>query len=194
MRRDAGRLDWAAVAALAASVTTVVAIVTAVMIFSQARQDAQHVRFNATLESLWRLVDQWNSADMTTARSGAATALLADQPNHDVDDVLDFFDEISFLLSRGALDEEMVWYEFYRPMANYWFASQDHVRQVQRNDPTTWEQIGRTVTRLVAIEARRRSRTSDDLVPSRAQIREFLTAEIGNAECEEETEARRMPL
>jgi len=194
MRRDAGRLDWAAVAALAASVTTVVAIVTAVMIFSQARQDAQHARFNATLESLWRLVDQWNSADMTTARSGAATALLADQPNHDVDDVLDFFDEISFLLSRGALDEEMVWYEFYRPMANYWFASQDHVRQVQRNDPTTWEQIGRTVTRLVAIEARRRSRTSDDLVPSRAQIREFLTAEIGNAECEEETEARRMPL
>jgi hypothetical protein len=190
-----GSVDWSALAALAACVTAVAAMVVTITTVSQVRQETQRVLFNAGLDSLWHFDAQWNSDEMMDARSAAAAALLDGRPSHDIDEVLDFFDQVALLLKRGALDEELVSYEFYWPMANYWFASQEYIRQVQRDAPAAWEQLAGAVPRLAAIEAQRRKHTSEASVPTRAQIAEFLAAEAQNGECaEDETETRKTPL
>jgi PAS domain-containing protein len=194
-RSQKGGVDWSAVAALAACVTAVAAMVVTVTTVSRVRQEAQRVLFNSSLDALWHFDEQWNSDGMIDARSAAAAALLDGRPSHDIDEVLDFFDQIALLLRRGALDEQMVCYEFYWPMANYWFASQEYIRQVQRDAPAAWEELSGTLPRLTAIEVRRRKRTAEESVPTKAQISEFLAAEVRNGECaEDETETRRTPL
>lgn len=182
-------------AALAACVTAVAAMVVAVAVVSQVRRETERVLFNTGLDSLWHFDAQWNSDGMMDARSAAAAALLDGKPSHDIDDVLDFFDQLALLLNRGALDEEMVGYEFYWPMANYWFASQEYIRQVRRDAPATWERLAAVVARLTTIESRRRRQTAEAVVPSKQQIGEFLAAEVRSGECEEDdAETRKTPL
>jgi hypothetical protein len=183
------------VAAMAASVSALAALALAFASFRELRQDRRTAQVNLALQSLWRLADEWGSDDMLDARSEAAASLLADQPSRDVDDVLNFFDEVAVLLDRGMLDEELVWYEFYWPMANYWFASQDHVRQAQKTNPAAWLQLSRLVPRLVEVEKRRHSGTADEAVPTKTQMREFLQAEADSSDRDEdEADVRRTPL
>ena len=194
-RNQDGGVNWSALAALAACVTAVAAIGVVVTTVSQVRQETQRVLFNSGLDSLWHFDAQWSSDGMMDARSAAAAALLDGRPSHDIDDVLDFFDQIALLLNRGALDDEMVCYEFYWPMANYWFASQEYVRQVQHEAPGAWEQLAGVLPRLTAIEARRRKRTAEAAIPTKAQIGEFLAAEVRNGECaDDDSETRKTPL
>jgi predicted membrane-bound mannosyltransferase len=194
-RQQRGSVNWSAVAALAACATAVAAMVVAVASVSQVRQETQRVLFNTGLDSLWHFDAQWDSDGMLDARSAAAAALLDGRPSHDVDDVLDFFDQIALLLTRGVLDEEMVCYEFYWPMANYWAASQEYVHQVQRDAPGAWQQLAAVMPRLTTIEARRRQRPPAAAVPTRAQIGAFLTAETHNSECtDEDDDTRKTPL
>lgn len=196
LRRAIRRVNWAALAAVAASVTALVALATAVMIFREVRNDTQRILFNTALDSIWRFDTQWNSDDMADARNAAAASLLAGQPGRDVEVVLDFFDQIALLANRQALDDEMVWYQFYWPMANYWRASQSYAHDMARDDPLRWEQLGIVMPRLVAIEARRRKHSLDDALPTAAQVKDFLTAESEGGTCEddEDADARKMPL
>jgi hypothetical protein len=196
-RRDLsrGRIDAAVLLALAAMVTALAAVVMAVVMFRAVREDAQHARFSAGLESLWRLRAEWNSDDMLDARTHAAAALLASAPTADVSEVLDFFDELALLVQRGIVDEDMVWFEFYWPMANYWFASQEYVHQTQRDTPGAWAEMGSVMPRLLAIEARRKKRSATAAVPSPREIHDFLTDETEESQCtEDEGETRRTPL
>ena len=194
MSRTAGKVDWTALMALAAAIAALAAVATTVVIVHDVREDAARGRFNAGLESLWHLTTEWNSDEMTDARSHAAAALLAAKPTADVNEVLDFFDEVALLLQRGALDEEMVWHEFYWPLANYWFASQEYIRQVQRDDPAAWTDLGMAVQRLVAVEARRKRQSTGAAVPSMKEMRDFLTDETGADECTDDEEVRKTPL
>ena len=183
-------------AALAASLTALIALATAVMVFWQVRTDTQRIVFNGALDSLWHFETQWNSDDMADTRRAAAASLLDGQPNRDVEVVLDFFDQMALLVNRGALDEEMVWYQFYWPMASYWFASQGYVHKLGHDDPTRWEQLNSEMPRLVASEARRHTRSAEQAVPTSAQIKDFLTTESEGGECEDDqdTDARKTPL
>ena len=199
--RRGRRVDWNAVAAVMATFTATAALVTAIAVLSYVRsiprQPApQPAGLAASLESLWRLRDEWNSDDMGALRSNAAAALLDHQPNGDVDDVLFFFDEIGFLWQRGALDDELIWYEFYWPMANYWKASEDHIRELRNDDPSRLAALDGLMQRLVTIEARQRKKAAADAVPTAAQVRDFLNSEVADDPCmedDDEEAVRRMP-
>jgi hypothetical protein len=195
-RNATGSVNWTALTALAASLTALIALATAVVIFRQVREDSQRMLFNTALDSIWRFDTQWNSDAMADARSAAAASLLAGQPGHDVETVLDFFDQVALLANRQALDDEMVWYQFYWPMANYWRASQDYVGELARDDPLRWEQLTTVMPRLAAIEAHRRKHDAEAAVPTPAQLKDFLTAESEGGECEEDEEdgAHKVPL
>ena len=80
-----GNVNWTVLAALAASVTALAAVVTAVMIFWYVRQETQRVLLHTALDSLWHLDAEWNSDDMLDARSAAAAALLEGRPAPDID-------------------------------------------------------------------------------------------------------------
>ena len=109
-------------------------------------------------------------------------------------DVLFFFDEIAFLWKRGALDEELIWYEFYWPMANYWSAGQERVRSLRSDDAHRLEALAELMKRLVVIEMRQRKKTEAEAVPTGTQVRDFLNAEVQGDPCvEDDDEGKRMP-
>ena len=196
LRTQRGEVDWGAVAALAATVTALAGIVIALSAVSQMRSVERENRFVAGLDALWRLDGDWHTPEMGDIRSQAAGALLSAQSSDDIATVLDFFDEVAFLLDRGVLDEDMVWYRFYQPMTDYWFASKDFVRQMRKQDASMWAHLDRIIDRLLAQQARRRNRAMDDVKPSKAQIRDFLNSELGQGQCieEEDMDARKVPL
>jgi len=190
-----GSVNWTALAAVASSLTALVALGTAVLVFRHVREDSQRILFSTALESLWRLDEQWNSDAMLDARGAAAQSLLDGRPSRDVDAVLDFFDRVALLERRGALDAEMVWYQFYWPMASYWVASHDYIHQAQQTDVTVWQELDALVPRLEAIEARHRKRAADQVLPTPAQLRDFLGDESQEDECTEDDDGtRKTPL
>lgn len=193
-RRDAGKIDPAAVASLAAALAACVALVTLGVVSWHVRQDNQRMALTLGVESLWHLTDQWNSSAMLGIRSAAAAGLLSRQPTRDVDEVLNFFDEIVLLLNRGALDEELTAHYFYWPSANYWRASREYVQDLQRDDPSAWKEAGTLVNRLAAIEARRSNRPVAAMLPSNEQVQRFLLDEQGTDECSEDSDAQKTPL
>jgi len=192
-RGQTGRVQWVAVLALAALGVAVAAMITAVAVVVQVRRQSELSRFNAGLASLWQLRSEWNGDDMLDVRAGAAEALLDGRGGDDVDAVLDFFDEVAFLMRRGAVDTELVWYQFYWPMVHYWAAARDYAGEARKTDPTAWEQLDAAMPVLLAIEAQRRGRSSAEVLPDRAAIRAFLQDEVGDASCSED-DARRTPL
>lgn len=197
MHRDSqGSINWSAVAALAASLAAVLALGTTLLVVRTVRQDSQRILYSTALDALWRLDEQWNSEGMGEARGAAATALLDGHPTQDVDAVLDFFDHVALLVQRGALDEEMVWYQFYWPMANYWTASREYIRAAQHDDVTMWQDLDTLMPRLVSIEAQRHRRRNDEVLPTAAQVRDFLTDESEGDECteDEDPKTRKLPL
>jgi hypothetical protein len=190
-----GSINWTALTALAATVAALAALATAAAVYRQVRSEGQRAQMRAGLESLWHFAAEWDDAGMVDARSQAAAALLAGRPAREVDSVLDFFDEIALLVNRGVLDEELVWYEFYWPMANYWLASQEYVDRTRAADPGAWAELGQVMPRLTTTEAGRRKRSSGTVEPTRAQVRDFLESEVGQSECEpEDDEAQMTPL
>lgn len=190
--------DWTAVTAVLSGLTALASIVIAVAtlsyVGSTARISGSSADLGTSLTSLWRLRDEWDSQDMASLRTNAAAALLDHQPNGDVDDILFFLDEIAFLWKRGALDEQLIWYEFYWPMANYWAASQDRVRTLRDGDPSRLRPLAELMQQLLIIEMRERNKTEAEAVPSGTQIHDFLTAEIEGDPCmEDDDELRRFP-
>lgn len=192
---ERGSINWNALTALAALVTAAAAVAMCLVLTVAMRSDVQRTRSATALDTLWRLDADWNSPEMLDARSEAASALLAGRSVREVETVLDFLDEIALLLQRGAVDEELVWYEFYRPMANYWYASQKYVAKQRDDGAAAWEQLTVVMPRLLNVESSRRNRSADDAVPTMGQIRAFLNTEIDSGACEEnrEAELRRMP-
>jgi hypothetical protein len=167
-----------------------------VRVYREIGSERGDTRFAVALDSMWRLADEWGSPEMAAARSGAAASLLAGRASDDIDAVLRFLDRIAFLAHRGAFDEELIWHEFYWPLANYWFATADYRQHLRPDETTRWGGLDGLVNRLLAVEARHRHRSADDAAPSKAQMREFLLGEVSAGECTDngDTEVGRTPL
>lgn len=182
-RKRAGTMDLALIASLLAGIAALAAVATAGLVAWQIREQARAAHAAAGLESLWHVDEQWNAPAMLDVRSAAASALLARKPTVDVNTVLDFFDELVLLMDRGALDEELTALQFYWPLANYWAASAEYVRQVQRDEPDAWEKVAGLLKRLASVEAHRRERPLTEVLPSPDQVHQFLLDEQGSDEC-----------
>lgn len=182
--------------ALVATLAALGAVAAVAIVVLELRQHEQRDSLRAALEVLTHLDVEWSSEEMSKSRGAAASALLQARPSHDVDDILDFFDQVAYLVQRGALDTETVWYRFYWPMANYWFASQDYVAKVRQEDPDTWNNLDPVMAELTAIELQRRKHTSADGKPTAEQSRRFFNDEIDAGQCSDDADAdaRRTPL
>ena len=192
-----GAVDWSAVAALAACATAVAALIVALVVVTQMRQDAARVQFNTGLDSLWHFDAQWNSDGMLDARSAAAAALLDGRPTHDIDDVLDFFDQ------TGAAHEPRRARCRHGLLRVLLADGQLLVRQSGVRSPSAARRRRRVGTARhdrappAEIEQRRRKRTSTAPVPTKAQIGDFLRAEVRSGECvddDADADAQKVPL
>lgn len=150
------------------------------MVLELHRPTSRIVRFfqnsDTIVETMLRLDEAWQS--LSSTRRYAAKQLLDKTPAAELERVLDFFDTIGLLVRREVLDEEFAWHTFYWPAGNYWSASHDYVRMVQREEGgATWQDLHHLIPRLQAIEARKSSCPQAEIFPSKEQTETFLNDE-----------------
>jgi hypothetical protein len=108
---------------------------------------------NRTYDPTWALRFQAVFDGMQDKRKKAAEAILrhnADRKNidahmdelSDVDDVLDFLEDIGFYVKGGQISAEVAHHHFYHWIRGYWKASRDYIEAWQRSEPTRWEYVG----------------------------------------------------
>src|SRR3989442_5807241 len=90
---------------------TLLAVIVAIIV---AVCESRRHRFAQGVDLILRLDDRFSSEEWLTRRDAAAKSLgnktyktSTDKTSQDADDVLDFFETIGYLLSRGAVDEKM---------------------------------------------------------------------------------------
>jgi hypothetical protein len=169
-------VDWNAIAALAGSVTALAAIVTALIVFRQVKQEARLTRYAVGIETLLRLEASWE--DLARIRAHAAAEIQAGKCGRYVVQVIDFFDTLATLTKKQVLDKDLVWHTFYWPMANYWAVCQDFVRETQNGEgAATWADYCEVMNEIKATEAERSRRSLAEIGPSQGQVNEFMADE-----------------
>jgi len=162
-------IDYNAIAAYAALATAIVAILT---IWYEYRRS----RFALGVELIMKLDDRFNSKEMQKKRQIAVES-LPNKGNPSTSEILDFFELIGLLTRRGAIDEEIVWNTFSYSIYYYYYLAREYVKEVRKSDPHMWENLDYLHRRLDTVNKRRYK--DSDLLPSEADLKQFLEEEKG---------------
>jgi hypothetical protein len=111
---------------------------------------------NRTYDPTWALRFQTVFDGMCGKRKKAAAALREkDAGRKDVDDVLDFFEDIGFYVKGGQISAEVAHHHFYHWIRGYWKASREYIEERQKSEPTVWMYIGELFDTTCDIEISR---------------------------------------
>ncbi len=161
-----------------ALLSLLVSLAVAGAVFWQARLMTLSMRAATLLD----LDKRWRSPQMLRTRTLAAERLhrqrrtgetpqqLAQSPESDIADVLDFLETVAYFQKRKVLDAPLVWNAFYR-MENYWIACMTYVEAVRlRKGKSMWTNLE------CQLKVLRRLNPPDEK-PSEANIPDFIAAE-----------------
>jgi len=164
---------------LLALLSLLVSLAAAGAVFWQARLMTLSMRATTLLD----LDKRWRSPQMLRTRTLAAERLhrqrrtgetpqqLAQSPESDIADVLDFLETVAYFQKRKVLDAPLVWNAFYRWMENYWIACLTYVEAVRlRKGKSIWTNLE------CQLKVLRRLNPPDEK-PSEANIPDFIAAE-----------------
>ena len=163
--------DYNAIIALAAVVAAVVAVYAT---WTESRRSY----FALGIDLLFKLEVNFDDDKMRTTRRAAAEALLRDEDKGDVDDVLDFFEMVGMLLRRGALDDFMVWHNFFYWIHGYYLSNSDYIAESRSVDPTIWADLVELYKRMASIEKKERQCSDQQLQLTEKELTEFLEEEM----------------
>jgi len=170
------KVDYTAIAAWAAVVAALAAIVA---IWTEGKR----ARFSQGLELLLRLDEEFDSEEFKKKRRAVAKLLLKEEENfekgkrlEEVEDILNHFQIIGFLLRKGVLDKELVWVHFFFWLNHYYLFLKPHIASVREWEPTAWEDVDWLHRRLAVLERKHRPKGMS-IQPTDEMIREFLTRE-----------------
>ena len=140
-----------------------------------------------------KLNDQFDNKDMRNTRSTAARILkdnktqLGSPKNFsttEIDDVLDFFEGMAFLVRGGQISPEVAQHAFYYWIEGYHLATKKYVEAVRRGRPAQWEFIEWLYKATSQVERTRAKHQSAKAAPVNQQaddekcVAEFLDGEI----------------
>jgi hypothetical protein len=78
---------------------------------------------------------------MYTSRKKAASAFqrgeLKEAAN-EIDEIIDFFEGVAYLVNRGAIDKEAVWTCFFSYMYRFYHFAAGYIDEERERDPTLW--------------------------------------------------------
>lgn len=156
------------VAALLAVVVALIAMIW------QARQ----THASSSVDNLWRFLDDWDSAPMRNVRAKACESLKAHGEADEIADLLNFFEELGFLVRHGSLDAQTAWAMFSDWALPYWTAAHYYIAADQQKDPTYWEDFQYLDRTLLDIEAGRRHKPVLEVEPTHEDVAMLLDGEI----------------
>jgi hypothetical protein len=93
----------------------------------------------------------------------------------DAEDILDFFETIAMLVNKKKLDAELVWHTFSWWIQRYWIATQGHIIEKRKVDPTLWHDLVQFYPKMIEIERKENPKYKEDL--SAEDLEEFLANE-----------------
>ena len=168
--------------------TILLVLVTAIAFCHQSRQN----RFALGIDLLLKLDDRFNT--MRASRQNAATYLKEKQGirtgidvsikdlEHDLDEVLDFFDQLGYFLKRSALERGAVWSAFYDQVHHWYCNAKDYMTPQRQGDPTIWENFEYLNTQLVIEQMRHKRNNLDPSIElSKEDLLNFLNNESGGS-------------
>jgi hypothetical protein len=178
--------DWQTLIAGGAAIIGGVVAYVAGRIQARATRDAadrQIAAIKSTLqaESIIKLMDKFDSDEFQEKRKRAAHDCLnhleEKNPGVAIEDILDFFDDVAFLVTKGALDAEMMWHPFYHWLRMYYQASEQYIINRTKTESAVWNYMRSIYPRLSEIEkAESRGLYKDKLTD--AELRFHLQEEI----------------
>jgi len=164
-------MDYNALSAWAAVTASLIAIIALII-------ESRRTRFQVGVDIFLKFNDRFfENEAMKIVRRKAANGILTGK-NEEVDDVLDFFEEIGLLLKRKAIDEKFVWHSFYHWVHRYYFLTKSYVDTVRKDDDTIWEDFVWLHDRISNYEKKRRNCSDQDLDLEESDLKEFLQDEM----------------
>lgn len=170
------------VATAIASVALAVATIASVWLQIRANNAQVRERREQTqIEQTLRLAEKYESSQMRKARSDLAAVVLnealAGRPSDaQCEPILDFFETVGYMDSRGLLDEGIFFNEFSVPVLHWWPALEKqvtHLRQDVYHDTTIYEEIERLSRKVAADE-----QANNHPAPSPDKVQAFLRTEV----------------
>jgi hypothetical protein len=161
-------------------VTAVAALVSAVFAAVAVIVQGQRTRRQLGIENMWRLVDRWDSERLREARAETARLLLENWDDRSqlpdaAFELLDTFELLGYLVVRSkTLSLEDAWINFSGNAIQWWHLCRPGVEALRVDDPTLYEDYAALADRLQDLEAKRRKRSRDSLVPSERDLQTFL--------------------
>ncbi|MBI3527089.1 MAG: hypothetical protein HY067_03900 [Betaproteobacteria bacterium] len=150
---------------------------------------ANRARYALAIDLILKFGQRFDTSEMRAIRSKAGKALLLSTTdgNDCVDDVLNFFEEIGFLVDRKAIDEEAAWEFFYYWVVRYHTATIRYRKFLHDELPTEAEiyrHFESLSARLRKIERNRLPRHKRRLFAdlSDREVKDFLEDEEALAE------------
>jgi hypothetical protein len=163
--------DWIALAgAIAASLAVVIALIAMIW---QARLTYR----STSVDNMWRFLDVWNGPEMRQCRIKACESLRSNGTAGEITDLLGFFEELGFLVQQHSLDANSAWAMFSDWAIPYRMAADYYIKNDQREDPTSWDGFEYLYHRLLQIEAKRRNKAIQEVMPTAADIARLLESE-----------------
>ena len=126
--------------------------------------------------------------EMTKARLKAATSLKSNRDNlsnihqykvllEDIDDVLDFFDTIGFLLKSDQISDKVAHQYFCHWIRGYWVFAEPYIHEWQKKEITRWEHLEELFETVIRIEIKKSKSTREKQLKI-PRDDEFLEEEI----------------
>jgi hypothetical protein len=174
---DAGVESWAIL------ITAIASLVTAIVALAALVLQGRRTRLSLGLENLWRLIEQWDQAEMRRRRAAVARALLADpegrqRVSDEAIDVLNTFELLAYLVLRSkTLKLEDAWVNFSPWAISWYYVYQAGIERFRDEDPTVFEDYEVLVEKFLDYEMDRLGLSREEVVPPEPTLSDFLEAE-----------------
>ena len=151
-----------------------------VLLGFQAYSEYQH----RTCDPTWALKfdDRFYDNEFKEARYKAATILKdhwgklrsTDKSLEDIDDVLDFLEDLRFYVHGDQISPEVAHHHFYHWIRGYYLASRDYIEAWQEQEAASWQHLKELYETTRELDIKENGRTT----LTGEQISQFLESEI----------------
>jgi hypothetical protein len=139
----------------------VIALTTVILAYFTIKMAVDQSRANQeilVLDTLFKMIDEFNSPRMLEARRVASQFLSSSLPDREdstsssLDNVLDFFDTLSSFYKNNRIGKEETWNNFYYWVRRYNILAKNYVVFAQKVDPTLWDNNVYLDSQLIEIQ------------------------------------------
>jgi hypothetical protein len=162
------QIDWVVITALAA---LTIAIISMLIVIIENRRS----KFLFGMKVLMEVNDHFHSGTMLETRQKAASSLLVESYDDNVETLLDFFEMVGYLSKRKIIRKEFISNNISYFIIRYWYAVKVYIDKEQQKNPRRWDNMTSLFRYLSKMERKKYGVT----IITQDSIKAFLEKELG---------------